>query len=155
MSRTPARTFMGDPEQIGLTHAWMRKAHWTCTSWEDFSSRVSKKRFQGKRFPAAIIVYWFWQAGEEAYPPNTTILSQTCPGRSDTQLTWTCYPFPLINVLPPTQRALNIFLSPFQSLWQFTLALPAGKVRSTQQTHKEFPQDVTARHQSLAPKPSY
>lgn len=52
MSRTPARTFMGDPEQIGLTHAYWAE---TCTSWEDFSSRVSKKDFKEKDFQTLLL----------------------------------------------------------------------------------------------------
>lgn len=52
MSRTPARIFMGDPEQIGLTHAYCAE---TCTSWEDFSSRVSKKDFKEKDFQTLLL----------------------------------------------------------------------------------------------------
>lgn len=70
----------------------MRKAHWAenRTSWEGIYPPVCEMEcFQGKTVPTIIIVYWFWQARNVAYTPNTTMRQLCQPKCSHTFLRFT------------------------------------------------------------------
>lgn len=166
-------------------NAWMRAwVHWagTRTIWEWICPPFSEMTCgQGKIFPAIVSIYWFWQEWEVAYTPNTTtrwLWSLKCSlwffpfvcfapaiccslflhstqitgpcGLSHTLQTWMRCVFPLIKA-----SALNIFLSSFQGLWQFTLALPVLKNKNCSM-HTQWKNENYgfAQAVSLDPKPT-